>query len=208
MKLDVYNEAGEKTGAVEIDDALLGKIVKRKLLSEVIRMCEMIHRAGTQSGQGMRDIRGSLKKPWRQKGTGRARQGSIRAVQWRGGALAHPPKPRDHYYSLPVKAIREAFKSSLLAKARDGEIKVLEDVKFEKPATKRAVKMLKALGVNKRKSLLITNGLDGNIYKSFRNIPAAKVMPVAQLNAYEVLKGGNLVFVKSSVDALVERVKV
>jgi len=207
MKLDVYSEAGKVTGAVEIDDAAFGTIVKRRLLSEVIRMYQANHRSGTRSTKARGEVRGGGRKPWRQKGTGRARQGSIRAVHWVGGAVALAPKPQDYSYSMPRKALAEAMRSALLAKARDGEMKVLEDIRFEKPSTKRAVAILKSLEVAGKRSLFVTASSDKQFYKSFRNIQRTSVLPVAQLNAYEVLRGGNLVFLKSSVDPLVQRVK-
>ncbi|MBN1807752.1 MAG: 50S ribosomal protein L4 [Planctomycetes bacterium] len=208
MILDVYKEDGTKNGTVEFDDAVLGTIVKRKLLSEVIRMYEARQRVGTRCTKARGEVSGGRRKPWRQKGTGRARQGSTRAVQWRGGAVALAPKQQDFSYSLPRKALLEAFRSALLAKIRDGEIHVLEDVSFDKPHTKRAAAILKALQVDKKRSLFVTPAVDGNFYRSFRNIPATGVLPVSQLNAYEVLRNGDLVFVKSSIDALLDRVKV
>jgi large subunit ribosomal protein L4 len=207
MKIDVYNEAGQVTGAVDLDDGLFGKVIRRRLLADVIRMYEANRRAGTRSTLARGEVRGGGRKPWRQKGTGRARQGSIRAVHWVGGAVALAPKPQDWSFAMPRKALKEAFRCALLAKARDHEVRVLEDVAFEKPSTKRAGKMLKALGVEGRKSLFVTAGVNKPLLLSLRNIPKTEILPVAQLNAYNLLSGGQLVFLRSSVQPLIDRMK-
>jgi large subunit ribosomal protein L4 len=206
MELPVYNEAGEVTGKVQFDPAVLGDKVKRRLLHQAVVMYEARQRAGTVKTKTRAERAGSGKKPWRQKGTGRARAGAKRSPLWRKGGIIWGPKPRDFAYSMPAQARREALRSALLAKFQDNEVKVIEKLVFDAPKTKRLAAMLGKLGIKSR-CLLAVKGHDGNMWKSIRNIPRASLSPVGDLNAYEVLRGGQLIFTQEALESLPEAVK-
>ena len=206
MELPVYNEAGQRTGKVDFDASVLGDRVKRRLLHQAVVMYEARARAGTARTKTRAERAGSGKKPWRQKGTGRARAGAKRSPLWRKGGRIWGPKPRDYSYSMPAKARREALRSALLAKFLDNEVKVIEKLELDAPKTKRIALMLENLGVRK-KCLLAIKEHSPNIWKSVRNIPRASVSPVSGLNAYEVLRGGQLLFTKDALLSLPEAVK-
>jgi len=206
VELDVYNEKGEVVGSVEVDDDLLREGVRYRLLAEVVRMYEARRRAGTHSTKTRGERRGGGRKPWRQKGTGRARHGSRRSPIWRKGGVVFGPKPKDYSYRLPRKALKKALRSALCGKLLDGEVRVLEDVRFEEPKTKRAAAILAALGLSGSRVLVVPAEHDAALYRSFRNIPRVSVLPLGQLNAYEVLRGGRIVFWRSAVERLPEAV--
>jgi large subunit ribosomal protein L4 len=205
MELSIYNETGEVTGKVEFDVSVLGEKVKRRLLHEAVVMYEARQRAGTHRTKTRAERAGSGKKPWRQKGTGRARAGAKRSPLWRKGGTIWGPKPRDYYYSMPVKARREALRSALLAKFKDDEVKVIESLAFDVPKTKRMSQIMQKLGL--RKCLVATKGHQENVYKSTRNIPRVSVSPVSDLNAYSVLSGGQLLFTREALENLPQVVK-
>ena len=204
MELDVYNEQGERVGTVELDDAIVQEGIRYRLLAQVIRMYEARLRRGTRSTKTRGERRGGNRKPWRQKGTGRARHGSRRSPIWRKGGIVFGPRPQDFSYSLPRKALKVALRSALCGKILDGEVKVLEDVSFDEPKTKRAQALLEALDVADAKTLVVPAESDRTLYLSFRNIPKANVLPLRQLNAYELLKTRYVVFYRSAVERLSE----
>jgi large subunit ribosomal protein L4 len=206
MELPVYNEAGEVTGKIEFDPAVLGDKVKRRLLHQAVVMFEARARAGTVKTKTRAERAGSGKKPWRQKGTGRARAGAKRSPLWRKGGIIWGPKPRDFAYSMPVQARREALRSALLSKFLDKEVKVIDKLEFEAPKTKRIAAMLDKLGINS-KCLLTVKNHNGNIWKSVRNVPRVALSPVSDLNAYSVLRGGQLIFTREAIESLPEAVK-
>jgi large subunit ribosomal protein L4 len=193
-------------GKIEFDPAVLGDKVKRRLLHQAVVMFEARLRAGTVKTKTRAERAGSGKKPWRQKGTGRARAGAKRSPLWRKGGIIWGPKPRDFAYSMPAKARREALRSALLAKFLDKEVKVIDKLEFDAPKTKRLATMLEKLGVNS-KCLLTVKSHNGNIWKSIRNIPRAALSPVSDLNAYSVLRGGQLIFTQEALQSLPEAVK-
>ncbi len=205
MELPVYNESGELAGKVKFDESVLGTKVKRRLLHEAVVMYEARKRAGTVKTKTRADRQGSNKKPWRQKGTGRARVGSRRSPLWRKGGVIWGPKPRDFGFSMPTKARREALRSALLAKLKDEQIKIIDKLDFDAPKTKRMAGILSNLGI--RKCLLTVKGQMPNVYKSVRNIPRTKMSAVGDLNAYEVLRGGEMLFTKEAFESLTEVVK-
>lgn len=206
MELPVYNEAGEIVGKVEFDQAVLGEKVKRRLLHQAVVMYEARWRAGTHSTKTRAERAGTGKKPWRQKGTGRARAGARRSPLWRKGGRTWGPKPRDYSWSMPAKARREALRSALLAKFLDNEVKVIDGLKIEAPKTKRIAAMIDKLGVRSR-CLLATKEHDGNVWKSARNLPRTAVSALRDLNAYTVVSGGMLLLTKDALMALPEAVK-
>ncbi|MEO2065622.1 MAG: 50S ribosomal protein L4, partial [Desulfurobacteriaceae bacterium] len=163
-------------------------------------------RRGTHSTKTRGEVRGGGRKPWPQKHTGRARQGSIRAPQWVGGGVVHGPKPRDYSYNLPKKVRKVALRSVIAGRLQEGNFIVVEDFSFEKPKTKQAVEFLKNLGLENTKVLLVVpSELDENTYLSFRNLPNVKVLPVEGLNVYDVLAYEKCVVFKSILPKIEER---
>jgi large subunit ribosomal protein L4 len=205
MELPVYNEKGEVAGKISFDESVLGEKVKRRLLHDAVVMYEARKRAGTHCTKTRADRKGSNKKPWRQKGTGRARVGNRRSPIWRKGGIIWGPKPRDHGYSMPVKARREALRSALLSKFRDDQVKVIEGLDFNEPKTSRMAGVLKNLGVSK--CMLAVKGQKPEVLKSIRNIPRTLMSSVTDLNAYDVLRCGELLFTKDAIESLAEVVK-
>jgi large subunit ribosomal protein L4 len=206
MELSVYNEAGEIVGKVEFDQAVLGEKVKRRLLHQAVVMYEARWRAGTHSTKTRAERAGSGKKPWRQKGTGRARAGARRSPLWRKGGRTWGPRPRDYSWSMPAKARREALRTALLSKFLDNEVKIIDGLKLEAPKTKRIAAMFDKLGLRSR-CLLTTKNHDANVWKSARNLPRTTVSSLGDLNAYSVASGGILLFTKDALLALPEAFK-
>lgn len=199
----VYNMEGAKVGSMEVSDAIFAAEVNKPVLHQVVVNYLANQRQGTQSTKTRTEVRGGGIKPWRQKGTGRARQGSIRAPQWTGGGVALGPKPRDYRYRLNKKVRKLALKSALSAKYEAYEIYVIEDLKMEEIKTAVIAKMLKGLEIDK-KALIVTAECDENIYKSARNIKGVTPTYVGTLNTYEILKHDKLVLSKEAVAKLEE----
>ena len=202
-KVPVFNIEGEAVGERELKDSVFGVPVNEGLLHEVVVMYQANQRVGTASTKRRGEVRGGGRKPWRQKGTGRARHGSIRSPLWRGGGITFGPKPRDYGYRLPKKAVRKALKCALSAKVRDQEMVIVEGLAFDRPRTKEMARILNNL---KRtgKALIVTAGLDENVYKSTRNIPGVDTMRAEDLNAYQVLAHDSLIMTSAAVDKVEE----
>ena len=199
----VYNMEGAKTGSMEVSEAIFAAEVNKEVLHQVVVNYLANQRQGTQSTKTRTEVRGGGIKPWRQKGTGRARQGSIRAPQWTGGGVALGPKPRDYRYSVNKKVKKIALKSALSAKYEAYEIFVIEDLKMDEIKTATIAKMLKGLEISS-KALIVTAECDENIYKSARNIKGVTPTYVGTLNTYEVLKHDKLILSKEAVAKLEE----
>ena len=199
----VYNMEGAKVGSMEVSDAIFAAEVNKAVLHQVVVNYLANQRQGTQSTKTRTEVRGGGIKPWRQKGTGRARQGSIRAPQWTGGGVALGPKPRDYRYSINKKVKKLALKSALSAKYEAYEIYVIEDLKMEEIKTATIAKMLKGLEIN-TKALIVTAECDEKIYKSARNIKGVTPTYVGTLNTYEILKHVKLVVSKEAVAKIEE----
>ena len=199
----VYNMEGAKTGSMEVSEAIFAAEVNKAVLHQVVVNYLANQRQGTQSTKTRTEVRGGGIKPWRQKGTGRARQGSIRAPQWTGGGVALGPKPRDYRYSVNKKVKKIALKSALSAKYEAYEIFVIEDLKMDENKTATIAKMLKGLEISS-KALIVTAECDENIYKSARNIKGVTPTYVGTLNTYEVLKHDKLILSKEAVAKLEE----
>ena len=200
----VYNMAGQQTGEMELNAAVFGIEPNVPAMHAAVKNYLANCRQGTQSTLTRSEVRGGGIKPWRQKGTGRARQGSIRAPQWIHGGIALGPKPRTYRYSLNKKLKRLAMLSALSAKAQAGEIIVVDKFDFEAPSTKAAVAALKALDVKGRSTVIIGDD-DINAFLSFRNIKSVTVIPVAFMNTYDFLDNKKLV-VTSEALARIEEV--
>lgn len=202
-KVALYNMEGVKTGSMDVSDSIFCAEVNKSVLHTVVTNYLANQRQGTQSTKTRTEVRGGGIKPWRQKGTGRARQGSIRAPQWTGGGIALGPKPRDYRYSINKKLKKIALRSALSAKYETSEIYVVEDLKMDEFKTATIAKMLKGMEID-QKALIVTASIDENVYKSARNIKGVTPTYVDVLNTYEVLKHDKLVISKDAVAKIEE----
>ncbi len=202
-KVKVLNLAGENVGDIELSDAVFGAEVNEAVLHQVVKTYLANQRQGTQSALTRAEVSGGGAKPWRQKGTGRARQGSIRAPQWIHGGVVFAPKPRDYRISLNKKVKKVAMVSALSAKAAAGEIVVVDNFDLEEIKTKTVATALKAIGAAD-KALVVTNGINKNLVVSIRNIEKATASNTDVLNVYEVLNCKTLVMTKDAVEKLAE----
>jgi large subunit ribosomal protein L4 len=180
------DRTGKDAGTVELDDALFGVEPNVPVMHQVVTAQLAAKRAGTQSTKTRAEVRGGGAKPWRQKGTGRARQGSIRAPHWQGGGVALGPKPRSYAQKTPKKMVRLALASALSDRASDGKVVVVSGWGFEEPSTKAARDLLRTLGLDGKVLVVVGHG-EIEAAKSFRNLPEVHVLPAGELNAYDVL---------------------
>ena len=192
MLTKVYNMAGKQVGEIELPEAVFGVEPNEAAVHDAVKNHLANKRQGTQSALTRAEVSGGGRKPWRQKGTGRARQGSTRAPQWTHGGIVFAPKPRDYSYSLNRKAKRLALKSVLSAKASEQAVVVIDELKMETPKTKEFAAFLKAVGCD-TKTLVVTAEMDQNVLRSGRNIAGCEVTFANLLNAYDVLKANKLV---------------
>ncbi len=198
----LFNIEGKKVGDVTLNESVFNVEVNKAVLHQVVVAQLANKRQGTQSAKTRAEVRGGGIKPWRQKGTGRARQGSIRSPQWAGGGIVFAPKPREYRVSLPKSMRRVAMKSTLTAKVLENEMIVLESLELDAPKTKAIVTMLKAFDV--KKALIVTAESNANVYKSGRNVEGIQVIPVNNINVYDLLKYDNLIITKDAVSKLEE----
>ena len=199
-KVGLFNKEGQQVGDIQLNEQVFGVEVNKYALHQVVVAQLANKRQGTQSAKTRSEVRGGGIKPWRQKGTGRARQGSIRAPQWIKGGVVFAPKPRDYRMSIPKRMGKVAMTSALTSKVAD--MVVLEDLTFEAPKTKEAVKMLNAFEA--KKTLIITAEVNENVYKSARNIEGVTVMPVNNINVYDLLNCKTLMITKEAVNKIEE----
>ena len=202
-KTDLYKMDGSKVGQIELSEAVFGQKVNESVLHEIVVNHLANKRQGTQSAKTRAEVSGGGIKPFRQKGTGRARQGSTRAVQWTKGGVAFAPKPRDYSYSLNKKAKKVAMQSALSGKLAESEIVVLDELSFEGIKTKQVINLLANLGVNS-KALIVTNNKDDNVYLSAKNIYGVDTSYVGMLNVYDILNHDKLIIVKNAVEKIEE----
>lgn len=203
-KVALYNKEGAQVGELELSEKVFGQEPNPHLLHEVVQVQLANLRQGTQDTKTRAEVRGGGKKPWRQKGTGRARQGSIRSPQWRHGGVALGPHPRSYRLSLNKKMRRLAIRMALSAKVQAGELLVLDTFSIEVPKTSQVASVLKNLKVE-GKALLLTPVHDANVYKSARNIPGVETLAASNVNVLTLLKTGKVVLTKDAV-AKVEEV--
>ena len=201
--LRVVNMAGEEVGTVELSDEVFGAEVNGAVPHSAVRAFLMNQRQGTQSTLTRTEVSGGGKKPWRQKGTGRARQGSTRAPQWTHGGVALGPKPRTYHISLNKKVKRIAMKSALSSKVADGEMIVVDAITAENYKTRVMVEMLKKIGAE-GKALIVLESADEKVIKSFANIPGAKTAFVNTINVYDILNCKYFVVVKAAAKKIEE----
>ena len=205
-EIEVRSATGDVVGNVTLDDALFGAQVNVPVMHQVVRAQMAAARAGTHATKRRGDVRGGGKKPWRQKGTGRARQGSNRAPHWSGGGVVFGPQPRDYDFKVPKKMRALALRSALSDRAREGRIAVVDRLEFAEPKTKDAIRSLAALGVSGKALLVLHEPLDA-VGRSFRNIPDVHLLLVDQLNTYDVLNSDWVVFTQDALVKLTERSK-
>lgn len=197
-KVALYNVSGQQIGDIELNDSVFGVEINEHVLYEAVKNHLANRRQGTQSAKTRSEVRGGGRKPWRQKGTGRARHGSIRSPIWKGGGVVFAPKPRDYSYKLPKKIKRLAMKSALSSKVVNGEIIVLDELKMDRPKTKDMVSILNNLNSNK-KALIVMSEKDENVIKSARNIQGTKTTLVNTLNVYDILNCDSFIITKDAV---------
>ncbi|MFJ7748117.1 50S ribosomal protein L4 [Peribacillus sp. NPDC097295] len=202
-KVTLFNQTGSQVGDIELNESIFGIEPNNHVLFEAIIMQRASLRQGTHKVKNRSEVAGGGRKPWKQKGTGRARQGSIRSPQWRGGGVVFGPTPRSYSYKLPKKVRRLAIKSALSAKALEENILVLESLTFEAPKTKEFVAVLKNLSVD-TKTLIVTDGLDEKVALSARNIPGVTVVEAVGLNVLDVVSHNKLILTKSAVEKVEE----
>jgi len=196
--IDVKNLAGDTVGSVDLDEAIFGIEPNPAVMHQVVTAQLAAKRAGTQSTKTRAEVRGGGAKPWKQKGTGRARQGSIRAPQWRGGGVALGPKPRSYAQRTPKKMVRLALRSALSDRFASERIVVVDTWGFDVPKTKTARVALEALGATGKVLAVITPG-DQNAAKSMANLPNVHVLHTSQLNTYDVLDSDWVVFTRDAL---------
>jgi large subunit ribosomal protein L4 len=199
----VYNKQGANVGEITLSDAIFAAEVNKGLLHEYVQMYLANQRQGTHDTKTRSEVSGGGKKPWRQKGTGRARQGSTRAPHWRHGGVAFGPHPREYGWTMPKKARRVALRSALSAKLAAGDIVILDSFDLEAPKTKEVVNLLKAFDVSK-KAFIVTAETNPNVYKSARNIPGVSAEAARNINVYSVLNGGKVFITKDAVAKIEE----
>jgi len=202
-KVSVYDMNGNEVSTLELKDDVFGIKPNAAILHASVVNYLANQRQGTQSTLHRGEIRGGKKKPWRQKGTGRARHGSTNAPQWTGGGVAFAPKPRSYRYSLNKKVRRIAMKSALSSKVIDGDMLVLESLKMDEYKTKTVVKLMNSLGAD-RKALLVLDNVDEKVIKSAANVPGLKTTQVNTLNVYDILNYDKFIVVKDAVSKIEE----
>lgn len=203
IEIPYYDADGQAKQALEVDETRFGEQVRLRLLKEAVLMYEANKRQGTSSTKTRGEVAGTNAKPWRQKGTGRARAGTAQSPLWRGGGVIHGPRPRHFGWTMPKKKRRMALDSAILAKLQDGEVLCVESIAHEAPKTRVAAKLLEAVGVE-GKCLVGLERHDEVVFKSFRNIPGAQVADIRNLNAHQVIGGGKLLLTRAALDQLLE----
>ena len=198
----LFNKEGNKIEDIQLNDKVFAVEVNADAMHQVVVALLANKRQGTQSAKTRAEVRGGGIKPWRQKGTGRARQGSIRAPQWIKGGVVFAPKPRDYRMSIPKSMRRVAMLSTLTSKVQNDEMVVLDSLTLEAPKTKEVVKMLNAF--NAKKTLIVTAESNEVVYKSARNIEGVEVLPVNNINVYDLLKYPKVIMTKDAVSKIEE----
>ena len=202
--IDIKNLDGKSVGKVDLDDSVFGVEINEHLLWEVVKAQRAKKRAGTPSTKTRGEVRGGGKKPYKQKGTGNARQGSTRAPNYVGGGKVFTPKPRDYEYHLPKKAMAGALRSALSLRAKEQKIVVVESFTLDAPKTKLVDKAITALAGG---SALLVDGANDSLKKSTRNLQRAKYLAPEGLNVYDVLDHETLIMTRSTLDAVTQRLK-
>jgi large subunit ribosomal protein L4 len=201
-KVKVHDQSGKSVGDQELDPAVFDVEVNEPVMHQVVVAGMAAARRGTQSTKTRAEVAGGGRKPWRQKGTGRARHGSIRSPIWTGGGVAHGPKPRDHSLRVNKKMKRLALRSALTDRAREGRIKILDSISFDEPSTKDALGVLESLDTEGGTVLLVMARPDPVVEKSFRNLGEVKIDYPGNVSTYDVLYADWIVFTRDALEAV------
>jgi len=206
VSVPVYRFDTGEVGSAEVDESTFGEEIRWRVLRDAVVMYQANRRVGTHSTKTRAEVVGSTRKPWRQKGTGRARAGTRKSPIWRGGGVVFGPKPRDYSYSMPRKSLREALRSAILGKLLDGEVALVENLAISEPKTREMAKVLSGLSVS-GSALVVHPGGEGTdaIVKSTRNLARTHIRAAGDLNAYDVVTHERLVLTKEGLDRLIER---
>ncbi len=204
-KIQVLDQTGKKVSEMTAPKEVFSYPVKEHLLYEAVVNYRSNQRRGTASTKTRSEVRGGGRKPWRQKGTGRARAGSIRSPLWRKGGVTFGPKPKDYYYSLPKKARRNALKSALSVKLADKQVIILKALELKEPKTQQGARLLKALKLDS--ALVVDHHQNKNLFLSLRNIPKVKAVDYNLINVYDVLNHKWLVLTQKAFESLMEKLK-
>ena len=200
--VSVYNMEGKEVGTMELNDAVFGVEVNEHLVHRAVVQQLANNRQGTQKAKTRSEVSGGGRKPWRQKGTGHARQGSIRAPQWKGGGVVFAPTPRDYSFKMNKKEKRAALKSALTSRVQENKFIVLDELKLDEIKTKKFVEVMKNLDI--QKALVVMNDYDTNVIKSAANVPFVKTALTNTINVYDVLKYNTVVVTKAAVETIQE----
>ena len=201
-KVSVLNMEGKEVGTMELNDAVFGVNVNEHLVHMAVVQQLANNRQGTQKAKTRSEVRGGGRKPWRQKGTGHARQGSTRAPQWTGGGVVFAPTPRDYSFKMNKKEKRAALKSALTSKVQENKFIVVDELKFDEIKTKKFVEVMKNLNVEK--ALVVLNNNDVNVVKSAANVPTVKTAFTETINVFDILKYNTVVVTKAAVETIQE----
>jgi large subunit ribosomal protein L4 len=205
LKATVFSQTRAEVGTIDLPATIFAEPLRRALLADVVRMQTASRRAGTHATKEKGEVRGGGKKPWKQKGTGRARAGSIRSPLWPGGGTIFGPHPRDYSYTMPKQARKTALRSALAQKHREERLTIVDRIELPEPKTKHFVELLRGLGVDDT-VLVVISEADAKVELAARNLPRVKVLRVAGLNVYDLLRYHELVLTKAALEALNERV--
>ena len=201
-KVSVYNMEGKEVGSMELNDAVFGVEVNEHLVHMAVVQQLANNRQGTQKAKTRSEVRGGGRKPWRQKGTGHARQGSTRAPQWTGGGVVFAPTPRDYSFKMNRKEKRAALKSALTSRVQGNKLIVVDELKFDEIKTKKFAEVLKNLNLDK--ALVVLNENDEKVVMSAKNIPTVKTTQINTINVYDVLKYNTVVLTKAAAESIEE----
>lgn len=200
---EIYNTNNEKVGDIELSDSLFGVDINPHIIHEIVRMQRANRRVGSACTKTRAEVRGTGAKPWRQKGTGRARSGNRRSPLWRGGGTVFGPKPRSYSFKLPKKVRKLGLRMALSSRFNEKNLVVLDDFKLEEIKTKNFLDVMKALDLDD--ALIVTPMQDEKLERSSRNVPSFKVLPSAGLNVYDILLHKRIVLLQSCIGQLEER---
>jgi large subunit ribosomal protein L4 len=203
--VDVINQKGEKVNSIELDDSVFNADIRDTLVQRVVVWQLAKRRSGSASTKTRGEIRGGGKKPWRQKGTGRARAGTNRSPIWVGGGTIFGPKPRSYAFSLPKKMRKAALRSVLTSKLKDDQLTVIDKIELDAPKTKVFVEIMKTMGLEAEKTLFVTAEKDETLLRSSRNIYKVLVLPIEGLNVYDLLRFNRIVVLEAAVPRIHER---
>ena len=200
--VSVYNIEGKEVGSIELNDAVFGVEINEHLVHMAVVNQLANNRQGTQSAKTRSEVSGGGRKPWRQKGTGHARQGSTRSPQWTGGGVVFAPKPRDYSFKMNKKEKRAALKSALTSRVQENKLIVIDELKFDEIKTKNFKAVMDNLKVNK--AYVVLNENDEKVVKSARNLPNVQTALTNTINVYDVMKGGTVILTKDAVKTIEE----